>query len=90
MTVFHEAGATGQIEVAEMLLKRGGDINANRQLRQDAARVCHRQQEGRDGGVVAGARREITLGSFESFGLFESVPRVRAPNDPNVASRTDR
>ena len=28
MTVFHEAGATGQIEVAEMLLKRGGDINA--------------------------------------------------------------
>ena len=28
VTVFHEAGATGQIEVAEMLLKRGGDINA--------------------------------------------------------------
>ena len=28
MTVFHEAGATGQIEVAEMLLKSGGDINA--------------------------------------------------------------
>jgi ankyrin repeat protein len=28
VTVFHEAGATGQIEVAEMLLKGGGDINA--------------------------------------------------------------
>jgi len=28
VTVFHEAGATGQIEVGEMLLTRGGDINA--------------------------------------------------------------
>ena len=28
VTVFHEAGATGQIEVAEMLLKHGGDLNA--------------------------------------------------------------
>ena len=26
--MFHEAGATGQIDVAEMLLKHGGDINA--------------------------------------------------------------
>jgi hypothetical protein len=28
VTVFHEVGATGQIELAEMLLKGGGDINA--------------------------------------------------------------
>ena len=29
MTVFHEAAATGQIDLADMLLQHGGDVNAS-------------------------------------------------------------
>ena len=59
LTVFHEVAATGQIDVAEMLLKRGGDINATDSSGKTplAHASAARKMPWR---MVAGARREVT------------------------------
>ena len=85
ITVFHEVAIIGQIDLAEMLLKHGADVNALDDSGKTPLAHADRQQEGRDGGMVAGAWRSLAFGvDSEASRGSRNVRVVRSRSERSV------